>query len=249
MKFRKIGIIAGIILVILLSGYIYSTFFRPQYGNNNNITGILLLGLLLGGAIAALVALALRRKSAPAPVVVAESSHTVVESMKKVFKIVCAEGEFNELYNYEETKKLFNFIPNTKKALVIVQAKVLFGYDFNKAVWEMDEETKRVKIVQFPEPEILSTETDFKYYNMEENYFNMFSREDLQKIQQNAKKQVESAANNSNLKRFAQEQMKTLLTEVIRSNNWSLEDAYKITNEAVAANIPAFTNEVNSPSM
>lgn len=61
-----------------------------------------------------------------------ESSHTVVESMRKVFKIVFAEGHFNDLYTFEDTKKLFGFIPSTKRALVIIQAKVLVGYDFEK---------------------------------------------------------------------------------------------------------------------
>lgn len=62
------------------------------------------------------------------------------------------------------------------------------GYDFEKLQWEMDELSRKLKIVNFPEPEILSIEPDYKYYNMEENIFNLFSRDDLSKIQQNGKK-------------------------------------------------------------
>ena len=59
--------------------------------------------------------------------------------MRKVFKIVFAEGHFNELYTFEESKKLFGFIPSKKRALVIIEAKILVGYDFEKCVWETDE--------------------------------------------------------------------------------------------------------------
>lgn len=76
--------------------------------------------------------------------------------MRKVFKIVCAEGQFHEIYNYEETKKLFKIIPSTK-ALVIVQAKVMIGYDFEKCVGK-DEQNQKIRIVSFPDPEILSVE-------------------------------------------------------------------------------------------
>lgn len=224
-KFLYIG---GAVALLVLIAWLYSAFFKPSYGGTN-VMGILLLGLLLGGVIAFLLAMVLRGNKQETKVV--ESSHTVIESMRKVFKIVAAEGQFNEIYNYEETKKLFNFLPNTKKALVIVQAKVLMGYNFEKAKWEQDPETHKVRIVSFPEPEILSLETELKYYNMEEHFFNMFSRDDLEKIQKNAKKQVEIAAQNSNLKRIAAEQMRTLLTEVIQSNNWVLEDSYKIGHE------------------
>ena len=49
------------------------------------------------------------------------------ESRRKVFKIVFAEGHFNELYTFEESKKLFGFLPSKIRALVIIEAKVLVG--------------------------------------------------------------------------------------------------------------------------
>lgn len=153
-----------------------------------------------------------------------ESSHTIVESMRKVFKIVTAEGHFNEIYNYEESSKLFGFIPTHKKALVIVTAKALIGYDFEKCTWELDEDNRKIRLKQFPHPEILSLDTDYKYYNIEENLLNKFSREDLAKIQSNGKKQVMEAAKKSDLPKIAAEQMRTLLTEIIYSKNWKIEN-------------------------
>jgi len=159
-----------------------------------------------------------------------ESSHTVVESIRKVFKIVFAEGHFNELYNFEDTKTLFGFIPSTKRALVIIKAKVLVGYDFQKCKWEIDEVNHKIKMLSFPEPEILSIEPDYLYYNFDEGIFNVLQREDLTRIQIAGKKQVETAAINSNLPQIAADQMRTILTEVVQSRNWQLEDSYKITD-------------------
>ena len=216
----------GAILVLFLMGYLYSTFFKPTYGSGN-VMGILLFGLVLGAVIAFLVFKLVSKSSSKTTI--AESSHTVVESMRKVFKIVCAEGQFQEIYNYEQTKKLLKFIPSTKKALVIVKAKVLIGYDFEKCKWEVDEESKNLKITAFPEPEILSLEPDFKYYYFEEDLFNFINRDDLDKIQIQGKKQVEQAALQSGLKRIAAEQMRTVLTEMVAANRWSISNPEMLT--------------------
>lgn len=191
----------------------------------SNTIALLIIGLLLGATI---VFLLWRLNSSKKPGIVTENSHTVVESIRKVFKIVLAEGYFNELYNFEETKKLFGLIPSTKRALVIIQAKVLVGYNFEKCVWDIDEVNRKVKLVSFPQPEIISIEPDYKYYNFDEGIFNLLSRDDLTRIQANGKKQVEIAAINSDLPKMAAEQMRTLLTEVVQSKNWQLEDLYKI---------------------
>ena len=187
--------------------------------------GLLVVGVVLGAII---MFLFWKLQRSGKQHVVKESSHTVIESMRKVFKVVLAEGFFNELYNFEETKKLFRLIPSTKRALVIIQAKVLVGFDFEKCTWEVDEAHQKIKLISFPEPEIVSIETDYKYYNFDEGIFNLLSREDLTRIQVNGKKQVEHAAIKSDLPRMATEQMRTLLTEVVQSKNWQIENIYKI---------------------
>lgn len=218
----SLGILAAGFLVIFL-------YQLTQSESINSIMTLLmlLLGLILGGAIAFLAS----KKLTSQPPVITESSHTIAESMRKVFKIVSAEGQFQEIYNYEETTKLLNFIPSKKKALVIVQAKILVGYDFEKLKWEVDEGTRKVRLVDFPAPEILSTETDYKYYNMEEQFFNLFSKEDLAKIQQNSKHQVIEAAKKSHLPQVAAEQMRTLMTELLSSKNFLLENPGSITEK------------------
>lgn len=222
-KSKKIIWISGLIFLLLIF-LIYSFFSKPT--TDTNTMGFLIIGLLLGAVITFLISkLPGKRKQR----VVKENSHTVVESIRKVFKIVFAEGHFNELYNFEETKKLFGFIPSTKRALVVIKAKVLVGYDFEKCVWEIDEINQKIKMISFPEPEILSIEPDYLYYNFDEGIFNLLGRADLTRIQINGKKQVEIAAIKSHLPKIAADQMRTILTEVVQSRNWELEDSYKIT--------------------
>lgn len=191
---------------------------------SNNI-GLLLIGLLLGAIIVLLI---WKLRGSKQKAAVRENTHTVVEGIRKVFKIVLVEGFFNELYNYEETKKLFGFIPSTKRALVIIQAKVLVGFDFEKCVWEADEANQKLRLVSFPEPEILSIEPDYKYYNFDEGILNLLNREDMTRIQANGKKQVEQAALKSDLPRMAAEQMRTMLTEVVGAKSWQIENIHKI---------------------
>lgn len=236
-KYKILATALGVlgVLCILFMGYVFyklSTQNAPEGGGM--VLMMLVLGLLLGGLLMYLSV----GKLKSTPPVVTESSHTVAQSLKKVFKVVSAEGQFSEIYNYEESKKLFNFIPTKKRALVIVEAKVLVGYDFEKLKWEIDSETRTVRLLEFPEPEILSTETEYKYYNIEEQLFNLFSREDLSNIQKNSKAQVIEAAKASHLPKAAKEQMQMLLTELLSSKNFTLENSHLITGRESNLSLP-----------
>lgn len=226
-KLKKIAYIAVALLFLLLAGYIYSLFFKPVAGGSGNSILLVILGLLLGGFIVYLI-LKLLNKSTENRIQTS-GSHTIVESMRKVFKIVFAEGQFQEIYNYQDSKKILKFIPTTKKALVIIKAKVLVGYDFEKCQWEMDEESKTMKIVHFPEPEIISIEPDFNYYRIEEDLFSVFNKHDIDKIQTDGKKQIENAALQSGLKQIAADQMRTVLTEVLAANQWQIKNPEMLT--------------------
>ena len=241
---KKIRVTVGVIvaiIIILLIGVIYSTFFRPQYGSNPNVIGIIVISLVIG-AIFTYLSLQLKyaRKST---VSTKTSSHTIIESIKRVFKIVVAEGQMNEIFNYENTIKLLKVIPSTKKALVIVRANVLIGYDVNKCKWEIDEEKRVIKLISFPKPEILSLETDFNYYYFEDDLFNFISRKDLQEIQYLAKEQVKKSVLQSDLLKIASEQMKLLLGEVTTLNNWQIENVALIDDYSY----PKEVEEIDEP--
>lgn len=228
MNFKKIKIAAISVGVLIL---LLGVYFIFQMANNSSgnmmffVIILVLMGIIMSGVLYYVVS----NKFSATATVITENSYTIAESMRKVFKVVSAEGHFNEIYNYEETTKLFKFIPSKKKALVIVQAKILVGYDFEKFQWEVDDENRKVRLVHFPPPEILSTETDYKYYNIEEQFYNLFSREDLENIQKNSKNLVIEAAKKSHLPEVAAEQMKMLLTELLSTKNYVLENPFAIT--------------------
>lgn len=228
MNFKKIKIaaISFGVLILLLGVYF---IFQMANSSSGNMMFFVIILVLMGIIMAGVLYYVVSNKVSATPTVISESSYTIAESMRKVFKVVSAEGHFNEIYNYEETTKLFKFIPSKKKALVIVQAKILVGYDFEKFQWEVDDENRKVKLVHFPPPEILSTETDYKYYNIEEQFYNLFSREDLENIQKNSKNLVIEAAKKSHLPEVAAEQMKMLLTELLSTKNYVLENPFAIT--------------------
>ena len=118
-------IIIAALLLLLIAASLYRSFTPTSRTAAPNVTGLLVTGLLAGGLITYLwVQLRNARRASSG---VRSESHTVVEGVKRVFKIVLAEGQLNEIYNYENTKKLLKFIPSTKKALVIVRARVLIG--------------------------------------------------------------------------------------------------------------------------
>ena len=230
----KLFLIVFAAFIILL---IVGLLFKPSAPGALSpmlIFGMLVVGLVLGGVIVYLI---VRNMKPDAPAVRVES-HTLAESLRKVFKVVTAEGQFSEIYNYEDTTKLLKFIPSKKKALVIVEAKVLIGYDFEKLKWELDSEQQHVRLIHFPPPEILSTETDYKYYNIEEQFFNLFSREDLSNIQNNGKKQVIEAAKQSRLPIVAAEQIRTLLTELLSAKGLSLQNPELILSAAAPQALP-----------
>ena len=225
---KRIMWIGLALLIIFVVAAVYSLFLKPSYGSSQNLSiPVLLLGLALGALFMYLIR-RVRNAERENSNKISESSHSVVESIKKVFKIVLAEGQISEVYNYKDSKKLLAFIPAYKSALVIVKAKVLIGFDIEKCKWEIDAENKVVKLLSIPDPELLSIETNYNYYSLDDEIFYKFGNEDFKRIQENAKIQVEKAAMESVLPSIAKEQLRTLLTEVINSKDWHIEDKQQL---------------------
>lgn len=155
-------------------------------------------------------------------------SHTIVQSIERVFKVVTAEGHFSEVYDYEHTTHTLSIIPSTKKALIVVNAKVLMGFDFKKMQLEVDEDRRQVKIISFPAPEILSIEPDLKYYNLENGLLNKFSNQDLTRLQVDAKNKIRESVLKSELPQIAQKQMQTLLLELSDFRKLDMQGSEKI---------------------
>ena len=98
------------------------------------------------------------------------SSTILLERVEKVFKLVTLEGNFNEIYNYEN--HIFADIwPFRKKALVQVNAKVSVGYDFEEVTFIVDEDNRTLTLDGDLEADILSIDHNVKNYDFESGLF------------------------------------------------------------------------------
>jgi hypothetical protein len=184
---------------------------------------MLLLGLAVGGGV---IFLLLSRNNGTRSSLVPHQA--IVEKVEKVFKIVLVEGFFSEIYDFKHTEKFLYMIPTTKKALLIVNAKVMMGYDFKKVKLEIMPQKNEIRILEFPEPEILSIDPEVRYYNVEDNLLNKFKTEDLTQIQQEAKKIIIERAMQSELPQIAVNQIRNLLVELGELRNWKLTGLDKL---------------------
>ncbi|VAW12110.1 FIG01018683: hypothetical protein [hydrothermal vent metagenome] len=147
------------------------------------------LGLALG-AITMYWAYSFFRKKKSKELTV-HQSHVLLEKMKSVCKLVTVEGDFAEIYKYENTKEHFmSLFSSKKKALVVVNAKAQIGYDLKKLIMNADNERKKITLTNFPQPEILSIETELEFYDIKNGMFNSFSPNDLTTLHQEAKNHI-----------------------------------------------------------
>ena len=146
----------------------------------------LLAGILLG-AIASYWGLSFfnRKKGAHQ---VDRQSVVLIEKIKSVCKLISIEGDFAEIYHFEDTKNHFlNLITSKKKAILLINAKAHIGYDLSKIKLDTNNKNREIVLTHFPEPKILSVETDVKYYDKKDALFNKFEASDLTELQKEAK--------------------------------------------------------------
>lgn len=152
-----------------------------------------------------------------------KESSVLLERIEKVFKVVMAEGYFTEIYNYQHDKNFWNLINDKKKALVIAKAKVLVGYDFGKMHFHLNEDDRRMIIDFFPEPEILSMDTDYKFYDIEQGWLNRFQSDDYTSILNEAKQAMNEKALQSDLPRIATNQVHLMMFQLAATMSWKIE--------------------------
>jgi len=218
---KKILWTIGGVLAFLSSIFIYTAI------GNNSIIGMifLLAGLAIVLLGAALLWLRYRGEKKTSSEM---NSVVVVEALKRVFKVVTAEGQFTEIVDFKDTKQRLSILPSTKKALIIVKAHVQMGYDFSQMKWDIDEDSGKIKLLSAPEPHILSISPDIKYYNIENGIFNKFTNEDFNAIQQQCTETIKEVAMNSDLPHLAAEQAQMLLGEMARVHRWEIEGVKKL---------------------
>ena len=189
------------------------------------LTTALLLLVGAGGGVALANSLRRRWGRSDASVTdVRRDSVILLERIEKVFKVVMAEGYFSEIYNYQDQKKILYLLNDPKKAMVIAKSKVLVGFDFAKVRFRAPETSEKTLIIEaFPEPEVLSIDTDYKFYDIQAGYLNHFSGEDYTKILDEAKQAMNERAMQSNLPKIANNQIQYMMYQLAASMGWQLQ--------------------------
>lgn len=154
---------------------------------------------------------------------VSTESHILLERIEKVFKVVLAEGYFTEIYDHSTKKDFFGIFKTNSKALVVAKAKVSVGYDFGKMKFRRDHNTRTLVIEHFADPEIISIDTDYKFYDVNQGVLNKFDNEDFTEILVEAKKLMQEKAQQSELPQIAQKQVQLMMQQLCASVGWQLE--------------------------
>lgn len=71
----------------------------------------------------------------------------LLDKVRRVCKFITVEGDFAEIYHYEDVKEKFlKLISSKKKALVVINAKAHVGFDFSKVKMTTKNKYLRVAI-------------------------------------------------------------------------------------------------------
>jgi hypothetical protein len=158
---------------------------------------------------------------------VSTQSVILMEKIRSVCKFITVEGDFSEIFYYENVKdKWLNLVLGKKKALVLIEAKAHIGFDLTKVKMHADTQNRTIILTNFPQPQLLTIETDFKYYDKREGWANPFTTSDLTEINQEAKKHIVDKIPESGLLNEASKQaLETiqLMEKLVETINWKLD--------------------------
>lgn len=189
-----------------------------------------IITLVLGGSLGFGIFYVLTQKQNANKQLV-QSSTILLERIEKVFKVVMAEGYFTEIFDYKDDKTYWYLFKNSKKALVIAKAKVLVGFDFAKMRYRIDEKTNKMVVEYFPDPEVLSIDTDYKFYDIENGLWNRFNQEDYTNLLVDAKQAMNEKALTSDLPRIANNQVQFMMYQLAASMGWNVDMNLPPTNQ------------------
>ncbi|WOD44629.1 DUF4230 domain-containing protein [Hwangdonia lutea] len=160
----------------------------------------------------------------------------LLDKVKTVCKFITVEGDFAEIYHYQDVKQRFlKLISSKKKALVVINAKAYVGYDLKKIQLRPDKDKKKIILEHFPQPEVLSIETNLNYYDKSDGYFNKFEAADLTGLQTESKQHIKDKIPESGLIEIAQKEALDailLIETIVETIGWTLDySALKLEGE------------------
>ncbi|UOB19080.1 DUF4230 domain-containing protein [Abyssalbus ytuae] len=190
----------------------------------DDITEVL-LGLLLGAiGMYWLFSLFRKRKNKE---ITEKQSVILLEKIRSVCKLITVEGDFAEIYHYENVKERFlNLVSSKKKALIIINAKAHIGYDLRKLKLQADNIKKKIVLSSFPEPEVLTIDQEIKYYDIKDGLFNKFASKDLTDLHREAKKHILEKIPESGLIESAKKEALEailMIEKIVATIGWKLD--------------------------
>ena len=181
---------------------------------------------LFGVIVTVLIVLVYKQCTEQSSTVINKSTDLIEKQLKNVSKLVVSEGHFSEVFNYQNSKKVFGeYLTAEKKALVVVNAKVFIAYDLEKLKYKIDEQSKTLEITYIPEHEI-TINPDLEYYDIEDDFLNPFNAQDYNSIKETVKESLEKKIKKSTLVSNAQNRLISELSKfyvLTQSLGWKLE--------------------------
>ncbi len=185
----------------------------------------ILLGVVLGALLSYLGLDFFKRKSSKE--ITEKQSVILLEKITNVCKLISVEGEFSEIYHYENVKERFlSLISSKKKAILLVNAKAQVGYDLSKITLKSNPSSKTIVIEAFPTAQILSVDADLKYYDKSEGLFNKFQADDLTSLQKEAKDFIIAKIPESGLLDIANNELLEvigIIKNIVETIGWKLD--------------------------
>ncbi|UGU17447.1 DUF4230 domain-containing protein [Sinomicrobium kalidii] len=185
----------------------------------------LLIGLVLGVIVTYWLYTYLKRRQNRQ--LTQKQSVVLLEKIRRVCKLVTVEGDFAEIYHYENTRERFlSLVSSRKKALIIINAKVHVGFDLRKVKMRADNQKKRIVLTDFPQPQVLSIEPDLKYYDVKNGLFNRFASTDLTELNKEAKQHILDKIPESGLMETARKEVLEavlLIETIVQTIGWKLD--------------------------
>jgi len=186
---------------------------------------MLIIGFILGAIVMYWLFSRFRRKQRKERT--KEQSVILLEKIRSVCKLISVEGDFAEIYSYENTKDVFmNLFAGKKKALIIINARTHIGYDFKKIEMNAEVDKKEIVLTRFPEPEVLSIEPHLKFYDIKNSVFNSFSSEDMTNLNKEARQHILDKIPESGLMETAKKEALEavlLIEKIAETIGWKLD--------------------------
>jgi len=164
---------------------------------------------------------------------ISKQSHTLLQQVKYLNKMVTAEAFYNEVYSYNDSDKyLFDILEFDKNVILLVNAKAQISYDLSQMEVSLDSVNKIIKITKIPKEQVEIFPT-IQYYDLQQSSLNQFSKDDLNRINREAIAQIESHIDLYQLRSKAKKQLFENLQNLYllsKVYGWKIEDNHLMRN-------------------